>query len=63
MRVNRFVFPLVVVAIFLAIIAASMVLGLWQTKGGQHRGRGGHGAIAPATTAAYLQFATSSGIM
>ncbi|MBU0493243.1 MAG: hypothetical protein KKB13_15475 [Chloroflexi bacterium] len=41
MRVNRFLFPLIVLAVFVLIVGGAMLLGFWQTKGGQGRG-GGH---------------------
>jgi len=39
--VQRYVFPFIILAIFVVIIGGAMVLGLWQTKGGQGRGDGG----------------------
>jgi len=41
MKINRYVFPLIVLAVFVIVIGGAMVLGFWQTKGGQ--GRGGEG--------------------
>ncbi|MBU0493246.1 MAG: hypothetical protein KKA73_15875 [Chloroflexi bacterium] len=64
MKINRYIYALVVLLIFWCVIAASMVLGLWQTKGGQHRGgQGGHGAASPTTLIAHLQFVAPSAIM
>ena len=55
MKVNKFLFPLIVLAVFFLVIGGAMALGLWQTKGGQGRGggrdggRGGHcDSSAPA---------------
>jgi len=64
MKINRYVYALVVLLIFLCVIAAAMALGLWRTKGGQHRGGpGGHGVVSPTTLVAHLRFATPSAIM
>jgi hypothetical protein len=41
MRINRFLFSLIVLAIFVLVVGGAMILGFWQTKGGQGRGGGG----------------------
>jgi len=45
MRVNKFLFPLVVLTVFLLVVGGAMILGFWQTKGGRSQnpagGRGG----------------------
>ncbi len=34
MRVNKFIFPLILLAIFLGIIVLSMAANYWETQGG-----------------------------
>lgn len=51
MKINRFLFPLIALAIFALVVGGAMILGFWQTKGGQHRGGGGgheEGALSSA---------------
>ena len=54
MRINKFLFPLFLLIIFLGIIALGVAAGYWQTKGG-----GGHGhesgVLVPAAAQIYLQ--------
>ncbi len=48
MRINKFLFPLILLVIFIDAIALGMALGYWETKVG--RGHGSHSEIwAPAT--------------
>jgi len=38
MRINKFLFPLILLVIFIDTIALGMALGYWETKGGGQRG-------------------------
>ena len=38
MRINKFLFPLILLVIFIDVIALGMALGYWETKGGRGRG-------------------------
>ncbi len=49
MRINKFLFPLILLVIFIDVIALGMALGYWETKGG--RGRGSHSEIWATATA------------
>ena len=48
MRINKFLFPLILLVIFIDVIALGMALGYWETKGG--RGRGPQSEILIPTT-------------
>jgi len=54
MRIKKFIFPLILLVIFIGVIALGMALGYWQTKGG--RGRGPQSEIlAPTTVSMEIQ--------
>jgi hypothetical protein len=38
MRISKFLFPLILLVIFINTIALGMALGYWETKGGGRRG-------------------------
>ena len=38
MRINKFLFPLILLVIFIDTIALGMAFGYWETKGGGRRG-------------------------
>lgn len=40
MRVNKFIFPFILLIIFFAIILLGMFAGYWETKSGRGGGRG-----------------------
>ncbi len=37
MRINKFLFPIILLIIFLGVIALGMMAGYWKTKGGRGR--------------------------
>jgi hypothetical protein len=37
MRINKFLFPILLLVIFLGVIALGMAAGFWETKGGGGR--------------------------
>jgi len=45
MKINRFLFPVILLVAFSLVIALGIVSGYWQTKGG---GRRGHSAVPTA---------------
>jgi hypothetical protein len=45
MKISKFLFPGILLVIFLLVIALGIVSGYWQTQGG---GRRGHSAIPTA---------------
>ena len=47
MKINRFAFPVILLAVFFLVIAVGMISGYWQTQGG---GRRGHSATPMAPT-------------
>jgi hypothetical protein len=47
MRINKFVFPLVLLLIFFGVIALGVAAGYWDTNGGGGR----HRLVAPTPTA------------
>ena len=38
MRINKYLFPILLLVIFLGVIALGMAAGYWETKGGGRRG-------------------------
>jgi len=46
MRINKFLFPLILLVIFLGVIALGMAAGYWQTKGGGYGQE--HESLTPA---------------
>ena len=51
MKINRFAFPVILLAVFFLVIAVGMISGYWQTQGG---GRRGHSAAPMAPSAIVL---------
>jgi hypothetical protein len=58
MRINKFLFPLILLVIFIDTIALGMALGYWKTKGG---GRHHHdsGTLTPIAVPAEVQTVSS----
>jgi hypothetical protein len=58
MRINRFLFPLILLVVFIDTIALGMALGYWKAKGGgQHRHDSG--TLTPITVPAEVQTVSS----
>ncbi|MEA3308640.1 MAG: hypothetical protein U9Q70_03895 [Chloroflexota bacterium] len=57
MHVNKFIFPLILLVIFLGIIILSMVVGYWET---QASGVSGHAPVTLTSEISWLNNHTES---
>ena len=39
MKINRYLFPIILLGVFITIIALGIISGAWQTNGGGRRGQ------------------------